>query len=105
MKDIYEMELGLTTKEFEIGKKYFPKPSTKFTRPTPRPILSWEDEDTNEPIIPEKSDVANWRKFQKDKSRIKKDRRKHLKKNNEANINIGYVVRQKRKAFKLKLLK
>ena len=82
-KDIYEMELGLTTKEFEVGKKYFPKPSTTFTRPTPRPILSWEGEGTNEPIIPEKSDVVNWRKFQKDKSKIKKDRRKHLKKNNE----------------------
>ena len=53
-KDIYEMELGLTTKEFEVGKKYFSKPSTKFTRPTPRPMLSWEDEDTNEAHYPGK---------------------------------------------------
>ena len=83
-KGIYEMELGLTRKEFEVGKKYLSKPSTKFTRPTPRPMLSWEDEDTNEPIIPEKSDVVNWRKFQKDKSKFKKNRRKHLKRNNEA---------------------
>ena len=81
-KDIYEMELGLTTKEFEVGKKYFPKPLTNFTRPTPRPMLSWEDEGANEPTIPEKSDVVNWRKFQKDKSRDKKNRRKHLRKNN-----------------------
>ena len=83
-KDIYEMELGLTTKEFEEGKKYFPKLSTKFTRPTPRPKLSWEDENSNELVIPEKSSVMGWRKFQKDKSRAKKDRRKHLKRNNEA---------------------
>ena len=81
-KDIYEMELGLTLKEFEVGKKYSKK-ATTFARPTPRPILSWEDEDANEPIVPEKSDVVNWRKFQKDKSKIKKNRRKHLKKNNE----------------------
>lgn len=80
-KDLYEMELGLTSKEFEIGKKYFPKPSTKFTRPTPRPLLSWEDGGADEPVIPEKSDTANWRKFQKDKARMKKDRRKHLKGN------------------------
>ena len=82
-KDIYEMELGLTTKEFTVGKKYFTKRLTNFIRPTPRPILSWEDEDINEPIIPEKSDLVNWRKFQKDKSKTKKDRRKHLKKNSE----------------------
>ena len=74
------MELGLTSKEFEVGKKYFQK-ATKFTRPTPRPMLSWEDEDTNESNIPEKLDVVNWRKFEKDKSRTKKNRRKHLKTN------------------------
>ena len=79
-KDIYEMELGLTLKEFELGKKYFQK-ATKFTRPTPRPKLSWEDENTNKLNIPEKSDAVNWRKFEKDKSRNKKNRRKHLKTN------------------------
>ena len=81
-KDIYEMELGLTLKEFEVGKKY-PQKATKFARPTPRPMLSWEDENSSESIIPEKSNAASWRKFQKDKSRVKKDRRKHLKKNEE----------------------
>ena len=78
-KDIYEMELGLTLKEFEVGKKYFEK-GKNFSRPTPRPTLSWEDADTDESNIPEKSDVANWRKFEKDKSRIKKNRRKNLRK-------------------------
>ncbi|MDP6336189.1 MAG: ADP-ribosylglycohydrolase family protein [Nitrospinaceae bacterium] len=82
-KDIYEMELGLTSKEFEVGKKYFQKTSTKFTRPTPRPMLSWEDDSAGEPVIPEKSDAASWRKFHKDKSRMKKDRRKHLKENDD----------------------
>jgi ADP-ribosylglycohydrolase len=77
-KDIYEMELGLTLKEFEVGKKYFEK-GKKFSRPTPRPTLSWEDADTDESNIPEKSDVANWRKFEKDKSRTKKNRRKNLR--------------------------
>ena len=81
-KDIYEMELGLTSKEFETGKKYFQKPK-KFTRPTPRPMLSWEDEDTKESNIPEKSDAVNWRKFEKNKSRTKKNRRKNLNTNVE----------------------
>ena len=83
-KDIYKMELGLTKKEFEVGKRYFLKPPIKFNRPTPRPMLSWEDEDLSEPAIPEKSDLPNWRKFQKEKSKVKKDRRKHLKRNNDA---------------------
>jgi hypothetical protein len=69
-------------KEFEVGKKYSKK-ATTFARPTPRPILSWEDEDANKSNIPEKSDVVNWRKFEKDKSRTKKNRRNHLKINDE----------------------
>ena len=79
-KDIYEMEMGLTSKEFELGKKYFQK-STKFIRPTPRPKLSWEDDDTNESNLPEKSDTVNRRKFEKDKSKAKKNRRKNSKLN------------------------
>jgi len=78
-KDLYEMELGLTTKEFDVGRKYFSKTPVNFFRPTPRPKLSWEDGDNKKPIIPEKSDALNWRKFEKDKSRAKKDRRKYLK--------------------------
>ena len=60
----------------EVGKKYFQK-STKFIRPTPRPKLSWEDDDTNESNLPEKSDTVNRRKFEKDKSKAKKNRRKN----------------------------
>ena len=78
-KDLYEMELGLTTKEFDVGRKYFSKTPVNFFRPTPRPKLSWEDGDNKKPTIPEKSDALNWRKFEKDKSRAKKDRRKYLK--------------------------
>ena len=78
-KDLYEMELGLTTKEFDVGRKYFSKTPVNFLRPTPRPKLSWEDGDNKKPTIPEKSDALNWRKFEKDKSRAKKDRRKYLK--------------------------
>lgn len=78
-KDLYEMELGLTTKEFDVGRKYFSKTPVNFSRPTPRPKLSWEDGDNKKSIIPEKSDALNWRKFEKDKSRAKKDRRKCLK--------------------------
>jgi ADP-ribosylglycohydrolase len=77
-KDVYEMEMGLTSKEFELSKKYFQK-ATNFTRPTPRPKLSWEDEGTNESNIPEKSDTINRRKFEKDKSKAKKNRRKNSK--------------------------
>ena len=78
-KDLYEMELGLTKKEFDVGKKYFSKTPVNFSRPTPSPNLSWEDGDNKKPIIPEKSDALNWRKFEKDKSRAKKDRRKYPK--------------------------
>jgi hypothetical protein len=78
-KDLYEMELGLTTKEFDVGRKYFSKTPVNFFRPTPRPKLSWEDGDNKKPTIPEKSDALNWRRFEKDKSRAKKDRRKYLK--------------------------
>ena len=78
-KDLYEMELGLTTKEFDIGRKYFSKTPVNFLRPTPRPKLSWEDGDNKKPTIPEKSDALNWRRFEKDKSRAKKNRRKYLK--------------------------
>ena len=78
-KDLYEMELGLTTKEFDVGKKYFSKTPVSFSRPTPRPKLSWEDGDNKKSILPEKSDALNWRKFEKDKSKAKKDRRKYLK--------------------------
>ena len=81
-KDLCEMESDLTAKEFEVGKKYFPKLASKFTRPTPRPVLSWEDEETDESDIPEKSNVAGWRKFQKDKTRAKRDRRRNLKHEN-----------------------
>ncbi|KMP12698.1 hypothetical protein UR09_00460 [Candidatus Nitromaritima sp. SCGC AAA799-A02] len=83
VKDLYEMELGLTAKEYEMGKKFFPRPASKFTRPTPRPALSWEDDTGDETALPEKSDVAGWRKFQKDKSKMKRDRRKHLKQGND----------------------
>ena len=79
-KNLYEMELGLTTKEFDVGKKYFLKSPVKHFRPTPRPKLYWKGEDENESIIPDKSDIFNWRKFEKDKSKAKKERRKHLKK-------------------------
>jgi len=78
-KNLYEMELGLTTKEFDVGRKYFSKMPVNFSRPTPRPKLSWEDGDNKKSTIPEKSDAPNWRKFEKDKSRAKKDRRKYLK--------------------------
>jgi len=80
-KNLYEMELGLTTKEFDVGKKYFLKSPVKHFRLTPRPKLYWKGEDENESIIPDKSDIFNWRKFEKDKSKAKKERRKHLKKN------------------------
>ena len=78
-KDLYEMELGLTAKEFDVGKKYFSKTPVNFFRPTPRPKLSWEDGYNKKSAPPEKSDVFSWRKFEKEKSRAKKDRRKYLK--------------------------
>jgi len=72
-KVLFDMEIALTNKEAEEAKRYLPKEPRKVLRSTN--IDSWEDE---EDIVPSKEDRAQWRKFQKEKTKAKRDRRKNL---------------------------
>jgi ADP-ribosylglycohydrolase len=78
LKDIVEMESGLTHKEYEDQKKYgawdVKKVSAKIE------AVGFEDDELELSKVPKKDDPLKWRKFQKDKSRMKRDRRKNLSK-------------------------
>ena len=72
-KVLFDMEIALTNKEAEEAKRYLPKEPRKVLKSIN--IDSWEDE---EDIVPSKEDRAQWRKFQKEKTKAKRDRRKNL---------------------------
>ena len=72
-KVLVDMEMALTNKETEEGKRYRPKETRKVLKSIN--IDSWEDD---EDIVPTKEDRAQWRKFQKEKTKAKRDRRKNL---------------------------
>ena len=72
-KLLVDMEIALTNKEAEEGKRYLSKETRKVLKSIN--IDSWEDE---EDIVPSKEDIAQWRKFQKEKTKAKRDRRKNL---------------------------
>ncbi|MFQ5450981.1 MAG: ADP-ribosylglycohydrolase family protein [Nitrospinaceae bacterium] len=78
LKDLYGMELGLTQKESEERKRYMPKRAHKPAKKIPAAADAREGEGEDS-SIPRKEDAAQWRKFQKDKTRMKRDRRRHLK--------------------------
>ncbi len=71
MKAIADMETALTAKELEEAKRHQPKEIKK----SPMFLDVWEDEEFT---IPSKEDRAKWRKFQKEKAKSKRDRRKNL---------------------------
>jgi ADP-ribosylglycohydrolase len=73
MKPLADMETALTAKEAEEAKRYQPKEAKKIFKPIAADF--WEDE---EDIVPSKEDRAQWRKFQKEKTKSKRDRRKNL---------------------------
>ena len=73
MKPLVDMETALTAKESEETKRYQPKETKKFLKPIA--IDFWEDD---EDIVPSKEDRAQWRKFQKEKTKSKRDRHKNL---------------------------
>ena len=77
LKDLLEMELALTSRENEARRKYSPKLAKK---PAHRvsAAIEFQGEDMDEPEIPGKEDMGKWRKFQKDKTRMKRDRRRNL---------------------------
>ena len=72
-KVLVDMEMALTNKETEEGKRYLPKETRKVLKSIN--IDSWEDD---EDIVPTKENRAQWRKFQKEKTKAKRDRRKNL---------------------------
>ena len=74
-KPLTTMETALTNKEAEEAKRYQPKDTKKGLKPVS--IDFWEDEDEEE-NIPSKEDRAQWRKYQKEKTKSKRDRRKNL---------------------------
>jgi ADP-ribosyl-[dinitrogen reductase] hydrolase len=74
-KDLFNMEAGLTTKEFEEGKRNLPKGVKKEIQ-LKSPGL-WDEED-DKTSVPSKEDRAQWRQFQKEKTKSKRDRRKNI---------------------------
>jgi ADP-ribosylglycohydrolase len=81
LKGLVEMELALTLKEFEEAKRVTPKKAQKETgRISSR--FDFDEEEFEETAIPKKEDAAKWRKFQKDKTKMKRDRRR--------NLNVGF---------------
>ncbi len=74
-KNLFDMEAGLTAKEFEEGKRNLPKETKKGIQI--KPLDLWDDEEDENPV-PLKEDIAQWRKFQKEKTKSKRDRRKNI---------------------------
>jgi len=75
-KPLAIMETALTVKEAEEAKRYQPKIAKKFFKPVS--VDFWEEEVES---VPSKEDRAQWRKFQKEKTKSKRDRRKNLPNN------------------------
>jgi len=77
IKDLVSMELALTHKEFEEGKRVSPKTTQKTARKIST-RFDFDEDEFEEPAIPKKEDAAQRRKFQKDKTKMKRDRRRNL---------------------------
>ena len=73
-KSLPDMEMALTAKEADEAKRYQPKETKKIIKPVVT-IDYWDEE---QDIVPSKEDRAKWRKFQKEKTKSKRDRRKNL---------------------------
>lgn len=79
LKDLFEMESGLTEKETAEGKRFAPgkAPKKPGGKVAPFQILMGDEEPESDQ--PSKKDTAQWRRFQKDKTRSKRDRRRNRK--------------------------
>jgi ADP-ribosylglycohydrolase len=75
-KDLFNMESGLTAKEFEEGKRNLPKGAKKGLQLKSSDL--WDESEEEESSIPSKEDRAQWRQFQKEKTKSKRDRRKNI---------------------------
>ena len=69
------MEAGMTAKEFEEGKRCLTKEIKKSSRTQMQSLDLWDEEESS---APSKEDRAQWRKFQKEKTKSKRDRRKNI---------------------------
>ena len=72
-KVLVDMEIGLTNKEAEEAKRCLPKETRKVLK-----SIKIDFSEDEEDIVPSKEDRAQWRKFQKEKTKAKRDRRKNL---------------------------
>ena len=76
-KELVAMELGLTNKEAEERKRFLPKEAKKPEKKKVSLDDLWlEDEEPRETIAQLKEDPRKWRKFERDKTRRKRERRK-----------------------------
>ncbi len=75
-KHLFDMEAGLTAKEFEEGKRCLTKEIKKASRIQMQSQDIWDDEE--ESSLPSKEDRAQWRKLQKEKTKSKRDRRRNI---------------------------
>ncbi len=73
-KPFVDMEMALTVKEAEEAKRYQPKETKKIIKP----FVTLDYWDEEQDIVPPKEDRAEWRKFQKEKTKSKRNRRKNL---------------------------
>lgn len=77
MKDLYEMESALSNKEMQEGKRFLPD-KAKSAVGKGKSLVYFFDDDFEESIVPPREDMAARRKFQKDKTRQKRDRRRNI---------------------------
>jgi ADP-ribosylglycohydrolase len=78
LKDIYEMESRLTFKEFEDSRRFISKKTKKLIKKPVKSMGVLDEQNVADPVIPGKEDVYGWRKFHRDKTRNKRDRRRNL---------------------------
>ena len=77
MKDLFEMESALSNKEMEEGKRFLPD-KAKSAVGKGKSLAYFFDDDFEESVVPPREDTAARRKFQKDKTRQKRDRRRNI---------------------------
>ena len=68
------MEMALTIKEAEEAKRYQPKEKKKSVKT----VITLDYLEEEQDIVPPKEDRAEWRKFQKEKTKSKRNRRKNI---------------------------
>ena len=74
-KHLFDMEAGLTAKEFEEGKRCLTKEIKKSSRTQMQSLDLWDEEESS---APSKEDRAQWRKPKKEKTKSKRDLRKNI---------------------------